>query len=127
MMRSTRRASLLDRFSTATLDKGHALLDDPDRVRRDVDYPQVWWVTGNDPAPYRVQVAPAFVTCTCLHGLNAGARPTCYHVAAVLLALDADAPDAADAAEHTASAADVTDDHDHDECVAEHEGEAGTS
>ena len=79
-------------FSAAVLEKAKNLSDED--VERDAQYPEIWWVQGNDPdRRYRVQVGLSgrliqYVTCTCAHGLNTGAgETTCYHVAAVLMRL----------------------------------------
>lgn len=78
-------------FSDETLAKAAKLLDS-DRVFRDSDYPNLWWVNGSADDPYRVQVGinetggqVEYVTCTCPHGIRNGGLPKCYHAAAVLM------------------------------------------
>lgn len=69
------------------------------RVRRDPDHPSVWWVQGNDPdREYRVQAVSEgtspYVTCTCPHGLHAGAgQSSCYHTRAVEMVLRETTPE----------------------------------
>jgi hypothetical protein len=91
------------------------------RVKRDEEYPTIWWVTSeraDQTDPYRVQADVdesgnfSWVTCTCQHGLRSGGgRATCYHVAAALLLAEAEraksALDEADEAEHLDSTDDV--------------------
>lgn len=67
---------------------------DQDLVERDDIHHEVWWVMGNSPSPYRVQVAfdpdggVDFITCTCPHGLRKGGGDAqCYHARAVLIKL----------------------------------------
>lgn len=81
-------------FSDAVLEKAKALSDE--QVTPDDSYPDIWWVEASGGERYyRVQTdfnpvsrTISWVTCTCPHGLNAGAgETTCYHAAAVLIRL----------------------------------------
>jgi hypothetical protein len=81
-------------FSDTVLAKAKALSDE--KVMPDDDYPDIWWVEASSGDQfYRVQSdydpgtrTLSWVTCTCPHGLNAGAgETTCYHAAAVLMRL----------------------------------------
>jgi hypothetical protein len=83
------------KFSPEVVDKAHRLLAEK-RLRVDDDFANVWWVVSSSGANlYRVQSdwnpetkKLRWVTCTCPHGLHAGAGETrCYHAAAVLLLL----------------------------------------
>lgn len=60
------------------------------RVRPDPEHPdEVFWVHSlSQPfdRPYRVQLGPGFVTCTCAYGAARGGMPpeqACYHAYAV--------------------------------------------
>jgi uncharacterized Zn finger protein len=71
-------------FSTDVLNRAKKLPDSA--MQQDETYREVWWVTGSRGDKYRIQFGKGFVTCTCPHGLNAGAgEARCYHVAAVLM------------------------------------------
>jgi hypothetical protein len=102
-------STLADVSTPNILKKAEALLDEPDGVEQDTDHTDVWWVQGSGTKVYRVQVTEEFdedevteeilierppetglawVTCTCPNGMARGGRPTCYHTAAVLMALE---------------------------------------
>jgi hypothetical protein len=83
-------------YSEAVRAKARKLLDDPDRVRADVEHANIWYVQASDGVSYyRVQCdydsafrTLSWITCTCPHGLKVGAGETaCYHAAAVLILL----------------------------------------
>lgn len=80
-------------FSAAVLSKARDYLAHG-RVERDEQVPGIWWVSGTDPSRrYRVQTdadpvsgTASIITCTCPHGLKAGAGACwCSHAAAVLM------------------------------------------
>lgn len=74
--------------------KAHRLLDE-DRVHRDEEHPNIWWVDATPEKRYRVQCDwdpeskhLSWITCTCPHGLHSGVDDQkCYHIAAVLIVL----------------------------------------
>jgi len=83
-------------YSREVLTKARALADNPDHLRADLEFDNIWWVvSSNGEHIYRVQAdydrearTVSWITCTCPHGLNSGAGQThCYHAAAILLTL----------------------------------------
>ena len=85
-------------FSAPTLLKARKALQD-DKVARDVAVRSIWSVGGSVPGTrYRVQsdvdevtLRGSWITCTCPHGLNTGGRAHCYHAAAVVILIAAQA------------------------------------
>jgi uncharacterized Zn finger protein len=81
------------RYSAEVLGKARRLVRER-RVWRDEEFELVWWVRGGNPTrDYRVQLGEAdgrlaYITCTCTHGIRAGAGDCrCYHSAAVLMVI----------------------------------------
>lgn len=85
------RAIPEEEFSQAVLAKARRYARCSDRVRRDEEHADVWWVSGSAEYAYRVGLisqgedCTPWVTCTCTYGTKVGAGACrCSHVAAVL-------------------------------------------
>lgn len=86
----------LSTYSTYVLDKARDLVE-RGGVHLDDQHDDVWWVEGSNGARYRVQVIPSdlglWITCSCPNGRAQGARPSCYHTAAVTAYLEQEEED----------------------------------
>ena len=71
------------RWSAESVKKAEDLVDS-EKVRRDKDHDDVFFVEGSTEI-YRVQTdGESWITCNCPNGMHLS-RPVCYHTAAVLI------------------------------------------
>lgn len=90
-------AKLDAHYSPPIIAKAHKIYRDG-LVARDPERSEVWWCRGSGGGSYRltvVQLAPEegeeqelpYVVCSCPNGTKRGGQPSCYHSAAVIIAL----------------------------------------
>lgn len=83
------------RWSAESIRKAERLISD-EKVHRDADHDDVYFVEGSGGQNYRIQTdGHTWASCTCPNGMRTS-RPSCYHLAAVLMLIadrEAGAPD----------------------------------